>query len=107
MDLCAQAIEAQFEQHSTGLMADFVSYNASAGRYEPVDGQVRHIQSFETPETQSRLAPYVVSMSAQSSSQSGLGSHCEEERVASGVHQQVSHRCWIGVWKRFDGCRTS
>lgn len=48
MDLCAQAIEAQFEQHSTGLMADFVSYNVSAGRYEPVDGQVRHFESFET-----------------------------------------------------------
>jgi hypothetical protein len=35
-----QAIEAQRAQHSTGLMADFVTYNKAAGRYEPVPGQV-------------------------------------------------------------------
>lgn len=40
LEATIQAVEAQFDQNPTGLMADFVMYNHDSCRFEPVKGQV-------------------------------------------------------------------
>jgi len=40
LEATVRAVQAQLDQHSTGLMADFVMYNHDLKRFEPVKGKV-------------------------------------------------------------------